>query len=232
MVTSDSGSITRHRLNDQIASRIREEILSGDLRPGTRMVQSDWADRLGTSRMPVRDAFLRLQSEGLITAFENGIAHVADLSEEDIADAYTLNSVAAGMAAQRAAQRMSDETVEELRRLHAEFKSSVERNDVERATRANNAFHRLLTVESGSPRLIGMMRVLSAGTPHVGTRELPSWRERSVVSHEAILAAVVARDAESAARLMREHVLEAASVVIGYLRGRGFWETGGRDAAS
>ena len=232
MVTPDSGSITRLRLNDQIASRIREQILSGTLRPGTRMVQSDWADRLGTSRMPVRDAFLRLQSEGLITAFENGIAHVADLSEEDITDAYALNAVAAGMAAQRAAQRMSDETVDELRRLHAQFKSAVGRNDVDIATTANNAFHRLLTVESHSPRLIGMIRVLSAGTPHVGTRELPSWRERSVVSHEAILAAVIARDADSVAKLMSEHVLEAAPVVIDYLRGRGFWTTGMHDAAS
>jgi DNA-binding GntR family transcriptional regulator len=87
-------------------------------------------------------------------------------------------------------------------------------------------------VESRSPRLIGMMRVLSAGTPHVGTRELPSWRERSVVSHEAILAAVVARDADSVATLMSEHVIEAASVVIDYLRGRGFWTMGIHDAAS
>jgi DNA-binding GntR family transcriptional regulator len=232
MVASDSGSITRFRLNDQVASRIREEILSGTLRPGTRMVQSDWAERLGTSRMPVRDAFLRLQSEGLITAFENGIAHVADLSEEDIADAYTLSSVAAGMAARRAATRMSDETIDELRRLHEQFRSAVKRDDVESATTANNAFHRLLTVESHSPRLIGMIRVLSSGTPHVGTRELPSWRKRSVVSHEQILKAVIARDTESVARLMSEHVLEAAPVVIEYLRSRGFWSAADGNRAS
>jgi DNA-binding GntR family transcriptional regulator len=226
MVAPDSGSITRSRLNDQVAARIREQILSGTLRPGTRMVQSDWADRLGTSRMPVRDAFLRLQSEGLITAFENGIAHVADLSEEDITDAYELSSVAAGMAARRAAQRMSDETVDELRRVHEQFKLAVKRDDIESATTANNAFHRLLTVESHSPRLIGMIRVLSPGTPHVGTRELPSWRERSVVSHEEILQAVIDRDTETVAKLMSEHVREAGPVVIDFLRSRGFWSPG------
>jgi DNA-binding GntR family transcriptional regulator len=74
--------------------------------------------------------------------------------------------------------------------------------------------------------------LLSAGTPHVGTRELPSWRERSVVSHEAILAAVVARDADLVAKLMSEHVLEAAPVVLDYLRGRGFWTIGMHDEAS
>ncbi|HEX3930526.1 MAG TPA: GntR family transcriptional regulator [Nocardioides sp.] len=227
MAANSSEVITRHHLNDQVAARIREEILSGALRPGTRMVQSDWAARLGTSRMPVRDALLRLQSEGLITAFENGIAHVADLSEEDIVDAYTLSSMAAGIAAQRAAERMAPERVDHLAALHQEFAAAVERDDVDAATLANNAFHRLLTVESRSPRLIGMMRVLSAGTPHVGTRELPSWRRRSVISHELILAAVVAHDGDLVAKLMSEHVLEAAEVVSGYLRSRGFWSVDG-----
>jgi DNA-binding GntR family transcriptional regulator len=87
-------------------------------------------------------------------------------------------------------------------------------------------------VESHSPRLIGMIRVLSSGTPHVGTRELPSWRKRSVVSHEQILKAVIARDTESVARLMSEHVLEAAPVVIEYLRSRGFWSAADGNRAS
>lgn len=225
-----SRTITRLRLNDQVASRIRDDILSGTLRPGTRMVQGDWADRLGTSRMPVRDAFLRLQSEGLITAFENGIARVANLSEEDIADAYALSAVAAGIASKRATERMSDATIAELRRLHTDFADAVARDDVEAATAANNAFHRLLTVESQSPRLIGMMRVLSAGTPHVGTRELPSWRKASVRTHEKILAAVVKRDADTVARLMSEHVLDAATVVVDFLRGRGFFSASADDA--
>ena len=216
--------VTRFRLNDQVAARIREEILSGELRPGTRMVQSEWGNRLGTSRMPVRDAFLRLQSEGLITSFANGIAHVADLSEEDIADAYTLSAAAAGIAAQRAAERMSEEKVEELKKYHLAFLDAIARDDIDAAGSANNGFHRILTVESRSPRLIGLMRILSPSTPHVGTRELPSWRERSAVTHEQILEAVTARDGASVERLMREHVLEASDVVVGLLRKRGYWD--------
>ena len=218
--------VTRFRLNDQVAATIREEILSGTLRPGTRMVQSEWAERLGTSRMPVRDAILRLQSEGLIVSFASGIAQVAALSEEDIRDAYVLNSVAAGMAAKRAAERMSEETIKQLRALQATFEEAVGRDDVATAQKANNGFHRMLTVESHSPRLIGMIRILSSATPHVGTRQLPRWRERSVAVHGEILEAVEKRQGDVVERLMSEHVLEAADVVIAYLRERGFWSEG------
>ena len=223
VIEPNAGLVTRLRLNDQVAAHVREEILSGELRPGTLLPQNDWAKRLGTSRMPVRDAFIRLQSEGLITVQDNGIAHVADLSEEDISDAYQLNALAAGIAAQRSAERMSQAAIDELARLHDAFSAAVAKDEVDAATTANNAFHRMLTVESRSPRLIGMMRVLSAGTPHVGTRELSSWRNRSMVSHGRILAAIVAKDPKTVGELMREHVLEASDVIIEYLRSRGFW---------
>jgi DNA-binding GntR family transcriptional regulator len=188
------------------------------------MVQTEWAERLGTSRMPVRDAFLRLESEGLLTATDTGVSHVAKLSEEDIADAYVLNAVAAGMAAQRAAERMSDAAVADLVAKHEEFKRAMGRNDLDTLMTANNAFHRILTMGSASPRLIAMIRVLSAGLPHVGTREIPQWRVRAVETHAAIVEAVLARDGERVGQLMRDHVLEAAQIVSGYLRERGFWD--------
>lgn len=222
--------VTRVRLNEQVAALFREEILSGKLKPGDRMVQSEWADHLGISRMPVRDAFLQLQSEGILTASQNGVAHVASLSEADIRDAYEICAFAVSISAARAATRMGRSARDELERVHATYVEAVASDNRDELFAANERFHRILNVESRSPRLIAMLRMLSAGLPHVGTREIGDWRRRSVVSHEQILQALRDDKPELVGELMRAHVLEAADVVTQYLRDQGFWGTA--DAAS
>ncbi len=189
------------------------------------MVQAEWADKLGTSRMPVRDAFLRLQSEGILTAADKGAAMVALLSEQDIRDAYELNAFAASIAAQRAALNMTRTSADALESIHAKFACAVENGDVARALDTNHGFHRLVNLQSNSPRLVSVLKLLSASLPHVGTRTLPSWRARSVESHALILEALLegSRGAERARGLMQSHIMEAADVVVAHLRKRGFW---------
>lgn len=218
-----TGAVTRSPLNEQIAAYIRDRILSGELPPGTRMVQADWGERLGTSRMPVRDAFLRLQSEGMLTPTENGVSRVAPLSEQDIRDGYELNAFAAGLATKRAALRLTQEALSEITRAHEVYVDAVEREDVEAAYTANHDFHRLINLHSESPRLIAMLRVLSAGLPQVGTKSIPAWRARNIDAHAEILAALRDHDGDRASSLMQEHIFEAADLAIDYLRMRGFW---------
>lgn len=216
--------ITRFRLNDQITSRIRQQILSGNLQPGVRMAQVEWAKRLGTSRMPVRDAFLRLQSEGFLTLAEGGVAHVAHLSEQDIRDAYELGAFAGALVAKRATRNMTPAVLNELDQVHASYVAAVDAHDVDRAYSTNHQFHRLLNLQCRQPRLLAMLRVLTAGMPHVGILVIPEWRQRTIDSHAAILDALRAGDVERVGELMSRHVFEAADVVTAYLRERGFWD--------
>ena len=145
MVTPDSGSITRHRLNDQIASRIREEILSGALRPGTRMVQSDWADRLGTSRMPVRDAFLRLQSEGLIEIRPRSGTFVSEISPREVRETFEVRAALECLAVELAIGNLGADKINRLKELVNQMEAPV--ND-ERGKalheQKNEEFHSLI----------------------------------------------------------------------------------------
>ena len=137
----NDGPIPRTKLSDEVAHRIRGAILSGRLKSGERVVQEEWAQRLGVSRMPVRDAVSRLEAEGLVTvSASGGTTTVAEVSEGDIEDAYEIAAAAAGVAARRAAQRLTTEELAGLRRLHerlitavSEFYSHNDRPEQDRA---------------------------------------------------------------------------------------------------
>lgn len=203
---------------------MRERILSGELRPGMTLVQTEWAEQLGTSRMPVRDAFLRLQAEGMLVPAENGVARVVALSEVDIRDGYELTAFACGIATTRAAEIMPAEALDRLQNMHEAYVAALLREDLEVVYEQNHAFHRLINVHSGSPRLLVMLRTLTAGLPRVGTRWVAGWRERTVETHERVLAALRVRDGDTAAELRRRHIFEAADLAVDYLRAHGYWD--------
>src|ERR1700744_3435793 len=167
----DDGPIPRTKLSDEVAHRMREAILSGRLKSGMRVVQDEWAQRLGVSRMPVRDAVFRLEAEGLVTiSASKGTTTVAELSETDVEDAYEITAVAAAVAASRAAQRLTVEELAGLRRVHQRLVTAVANQDANAAQECHVKFHRRINRGSGSARLRSLIRTVSAGVPHFSIR--------------------------------------------------------------
>ncbi len=174
--------------------------------------------------MPVRDAFLQLQSEGVLTSGGDGTAVVAATTQEEIHDMYQLASVASAIAARRACMRMSEQDLEELDAAQTGFIEAVRHEDTDTAFGSNNTFHRLVNIHSESPRLIALLRNISAGMPALGVREIPEWRGQAIHAHEELLDAFRLRDASRAAEVMEAHVLSAADVVIDHLSKSGLWD--------
>lgn len=110
---------------------MRERILSGEVPPGTTLVQAEWAEQLGTDRMPARDAFLRLQAEGMLIPAENGVARVVPSRRVDIRDGYELTAFACGIATKRAAYLMPDEALPQLEAIQEAYVSALSREDLE-----------------------------------------------------------------------------------------------------
>jgi DNA-binding GntR family transcriptional regulator len=218
------GPIPRTKLSDEVAHRIREAILTGRLKAGMRVVQEDWAQRLGVSRMPVRDAVSRLEAEGLVTvSASSGTTTVAEVSESDIEDAYEITAVAAGVAARRAAHRLTTEELAGLRRLHDRLITAVVDQDDAAAQECNFEFHRRINRGSGSARLLSLIRMVSAGVPHFSIREMAELAETTVTDHAEILDALEQRDSDRAMHAIQHHLLSTRHTVVDNLRRHGFF---------
>lgn len=200
-------------LSDQVASILRDMVLSQQIKPGQRIVQTEWAQRLGVSRMPVRDAISRLCAEGVLTVGNQaGTAIAAEVSIDDLKDGYALSADVASVVTQRAVQRITDEEMAHLESLHRDMITAVERDDRAHASKLSHDFHRAINVAAKSARLMAFVRLASISIPH-STYELEEWPQRGIADHEMILLAFRSRNHRLAADLMRHHV-EAGSKLM------------------
>lgn len=218
--TDPAIAINRSHLSDQVARVIRDQILTGRLRPGERVRQHDWAERLGVSRMPVRDAIKRLCAEGLLVPTDGSSARVITIDPDDVRDAYRLSAVALGLAAARAAQRASEAELAELADIHGVFAADVAAGDRAAAQRSNWLFHRAITRAAHSEHLQAVLRLLSITVPLSSFELIDEWPSQALEDHERILGALQGRDGAAAEEAMAAHVGAVTEPMVSEIEGR------------
>jgi DNA-binding GntR family transcriptional regulator len=220
-------AVSRTSLRDQVTAAIRDMVLSRQLRPGERIVQTELAQRLGVSRMPVRDAINTLCAEGLLVLDGTvGSAVVAEVRVEDVQDSYVVHATILALIGRRAAQRITPQALAELSKVHEQMGRAVERGDRDAAARLNRAFHKIINVAAGSPRLAALLRLSDISIPH-STYAVENWPRRALHEHGEILAALRSHDGELAQELLRQHVAAGSELMLASIVRREEWE--GRD---
>jgi DNA-binding GntR family transcriptional regulator len=182
---------------------IRNAILSGELAPGSSLVEQELAGQLGVSKTPVREALKTLEGSGLVVMVPYRGAAVRELTRADAVAIYDLRLLLEPEAVQRSVAAGTDVSGagEWLR------KASTATGNAERSM-ANREFHRLLYSGCGNALLVATLDGLRDRTALVSAAswaKSATW-EAEAAEHEAILAAAAAGDADTARRLTAEHV--------------------------
>jgi DNA-binding GntR family transcriptional regulator len=193
-------------LYEAVAEDLRARILSHRLSPGSWIDEKALALEHGISRTPLREALKVLASEGLVTMKLRHGAYVTEVSARDLAEVFHLLALLESDAAGVVAARASAAQIAELEALHARLEAQVEDRDGFFA--ANEDFHmRLLELADNRWRIqmvADLRKVMKLNRHHSLFKE--GRLDASLAEHRAIMAALRARDAESAQRLMREHI--------------------------
>ena len=192
----------------QLYDRLRAAILSLDLAPGERLTERGLEASFDASRTPVRAALGRLDAEGLVQRDGRGwIVSPIDLAE--IGALAELREAVEGAAVRLAVQRATDADIAAVAALlDAARPGEGGGTDAEQGVRAGGDFHEQLTRLSGNPAMVDAVR--GAMTRLARTRWLevrtPAAREQAWLEHRAVLDALEARDADTAARLLTGHI--------------------------
>jgi DNA-binding GntR family transcriptional regulator len=210
-------------LKDDVAAFIREGIFSGRFLPGMKLDQ-DWiAETLMVSKLPVREAIILLEAEGLVQGLPRRGAFIAPLTPEDIFDHYHIYALVASSAAERAAGRITPEDLDKLERLIHEMQRWESRESAEGQEVLNERFHRIINRAGGSRRLNSVMRSLVLGIPARLYHETRGWTSTAQDEHREILRALRAGDGPAAARAVAVHIDSGAHHAVRSLRANGFW---------
>lgn len=215
--------LARKNLKDDVASLIRELVFSAELRPGMRIDQDGIAAGLGISKLPVREALIVLDAEGLVENYPSKGAFVARLSQDDIFDSYEAVGHISGMAAARAAKRMGDDEIAQLHGLYEKLVAAHNGEVVPDAEQVHHDFHRIVHRAGGSRRLKSVLRSLTNAIPehlHFVSR---GSTEHVLGEHREILEALEGRSPERAATAALAHFINGAEHAVALLAERGFW---------
>lgn len=190
------GAIERRTSSQQVASRIRRMIFTGELAPGDRIPQDQVASEMGVSRIPVREAMIALDREGWVTIEPHRGAFVLGLDPDYVRDHYELLGRVYGLAASRATERGTDDEVAALRRAAAALADAGDDSDF---ARRNAEYLALLLEIAASPRISSVLRVMTGIVPGDFFAEVPGARATQVKGVRAITRAVRAHDEDRAA---------------------------------
>jgi DNA-binding GntR family transcriptional regulator len=189
---------------DRAAASLRGAILAGRLRPGQRVNQEEWATRTGVSLIPVREALRALAGEGLVEYRPRRGYAVTELDLDDLEEVYRLRRVLESDALLRGVPRV---TPRDIAALEADAAAYAGAKDVAARLAANRRFHTRLHGLAASRVLSRLIDLLWDSTEAYRALyySLAGEAEEAERAHEAIVAAVIAGDAERAVALQDAH---------------------------
>lgn len=212
-VGASRGGFPRRQLSDEVASHVRELIMSGRLRSGEFIRQERIAEELDLSATPVREGLLALKGEGFVLLKPRRGFVVAPLSASDVKDLFTAQALLAGELVVRAAARIDQEDMTELRSIHKMLERAASAGDGDLVEKLNHEFHRKINLTADAPRLAWMLSIATKFAPRRFFATIPGWSEASAKDHAAILTALAAHDRDAARTAMTRHVENAGELL-------------------
>jgi len=150
--------IQSHRpLRELVYEELRNLILSGEIKPGTRMMEIELADSMGVSRTPIREAIRKLEKEGLVTIEPRKGAYVSTISMNDIVNILQIRGTLEGLAATLAATRIKEIELMKLKEASQAFDRAVEEGNTKEMISNDTLFHHIIVEASGNDLLIKMV---------------------------------------------------------------------------
>ena len=194
--------------------RLRQAIVDGEFEPGKRLTELGIAALFGISRTPIREAFFRLERDGLVRSARGWGIEVVDPRQE-LTDIYHIREALEGRAARLAAERGTDEEIARIVEL-AQASADTDPDDVETRARLNEEFHLAITTASHAERLrrlVGEYRELFASPRRLRRYSLEETR-RAVDDHRQIAQAIERRDAAAAEEAVRQHLNHTYGAIV------------------
>ena len=204
-------------LTDIAYLELKRRILENELPPGTQLMESDLAELLEISRTPAREAMNRLEVEGLVEIRARHGMIVKPISVSDMHEIYAVLTGLESTAAWQAAKRdHAPEVIAEMRESVAKMDNALAAKDLQAWASSDEDFHRLLVSMSGNTRLIKLVDrfIDQAHRVRMLTLTLRPMPTTSNEDHANVVAAIEAKDAETARRIHRIHREKAGDLLV------------------
>lgn len=206
-------------LTDWTYQYLKEKILNFEIKPGEQIHIEDFIEKLEVSRTPIREAFLKLASDGLIEIRPRVGYFVIDITEQDIRDLFEIREIIETRAAKKAAEQLTDDELKSMHNLIIESRKAVKAGQYEIFLENEIKFHDYLRKHIHNRRLTVFMDSLNDLTHRERVLSIQSREniEQTLIEHERILDGLMKRDGNLAEWFMGEHLHNVSERMVGLI---------------
>jgi len=211
--------LQNHRpLREIVYEELKNQILMGEIPPGTRMMEIELAEEMGVSRTPVREAIRKLENEGLVTIEPRKGAYASDVSIKDMVDVLEVREDLEGMAAALAADKATEEDKEALQKITEAYKKAVADQDTEEIIKYDEQFHQLIVNCTGNKTLIQLfsqVQELALRFRYIYYDDMSRYKNMPA-DHRKIEEAILSGNSQKARVAAGEHVNKLKNFVVNH----------------
>ncbi len=207
-------------LRDVVFNTLRQEILTGKLKPGERLMEIHLANKLGVSRTPIREAIRKLELEGLVIMIPRRGAEVAQITLKNLKDVMEVRRALDVLAIELACERMNQQELDTLYQACEHFSAAVKTKDTRMLAEADVAFHDKIVLSTGNTRLIQLVSNLSEQMYRYRFEYLKdaSSHEMLQQEHLEMYQSIMRKDRATAADIVRRHINNQEKAIIEQLQ--------------
>ncbi|WP_186627244.1 GntR family transcriptional regulator [Rhodococcus sp. BP22] len=206
----------RPQLSEDVANHVRHLVMSGEVRPGDYIRLDETAAELGVSVTPVREALLTLRGEGMVELVPHRGYVVSALTPADIADIFWLQGRIAVELVRRAAPKIGESEIAELRKFNASLAAAVANGRAEEVEVSEFEFHRVINRLAEASKLAWFLNNATRYTPTRLYASDPEWGRAAVSNHEQLIDALDVGDVDAACTLMGRQFTDGAERLLAY----------------
>jgi DNA-binding GntR family transcriptional regulator len=201
-------SLLHKTISGATAAELRQRILNGALPAGIALRQTALAEEFGISRIPLREALLQLEAEGLVKIVPHRGAIVSEISSADVTEVFELRLLLEPRLLKWSAPNLRPQNYARLRAILAEYGAELRSDNASRWGELNTAFHSELYSQAGRPRSLAVVANLMQESDRLTRMQLTftDGRERAEIEHAALVDLCEAGEVQKAAALLRSHI--------------------------
>ncbi|MCD7724618.1 MAG: GntR family transcriptional regulator [Clostridiales bacterium] len=207
-------------LRDVVFNTLRKAILTGELKPGERLMEIHLANQLGVSRTPIREAIRKLELEGLVIMIPRRGAEVAQITEKSLRDVLEVRRALDALCVELACERISADEIGQLKKACDAFEYATKTKDATTIAEADVALHDIIVQATRNRRLIQLINNLSEQMYRYRFEYIKdeSGHEHLVNEHRMIYESILHRDKQKAAEASKTHIDNQEKSIISQLR--------------
>jgi DNA-binding GntR family transcriptional regulator len=205
-MTGHNPQVPDGSLRTRVLEEVKEQIISGELPAGARLHERHLSEQLGVSRVPLREAIMTLESQGLVEIRPRIGAFVKPLTRKYVEDLFMVRLRLEPLAASLAATNRSEAELAELESTFEEEQQALEADDNKAGSLANAEFHLVILRAGGNDLLYSIIAPLQSQTQRLFRRTIANMSQLMYHDHADMLEAIRNHDADLAAGLALKHV--------------------------